>query len=148
VPFEHPLPWFAESVYLRKRHWFSSEDREMTFRESLASGVGWYTAGEEFVNVGVQVINNTADDIDDVTMEMHHRFDGTWQPDPEDEALQARFWETFPRSELNQVLNARIRAVFLGQLRASLELSLFGNGGTWIIDPDRWDAFSRQKVND
>ena len=120
----------------------------MTFREILASGVGWYNAGEEFVNNGVQVINNTADDIDDVTMEMDHRLNGTWQPDPEDDALQERLLETFPRSELNQVLNARIRGVILEQLRASLELSLFGKGGAWIIDPDHWDVFSRQKVND
>jgi hypothetical protein len=46
---------------------------------------------------------------------MEARLDNLWSENKEDEKLQKRFWELFPRSELHGKIRSRIGAAFLRQ---------------------------------
>lgn len=84
------------SVQLVKHHVHVETDRELTLSEIFSSGVGYGMSGAEYASRGVRLIENDADEIFDVVMETVERLEGTWQAHPQDEALQARFWEIFP----------------------------------------------------
>jgi len=56
-----------------------------------------------------------------VSIEMHERLNGTWEITEEDEVLQKRFWDMFPKSELHGEFRARIGAEFLRQNSALLD---------------------------
>ena len=49
------------------------------------------TSQQEFV------IENTPQEIRDLVVEMAERLNGTWQSHDDDEVLQKRFWELFPK---------------------------------------------------
>jgi putative glycosyltransferase (TIGR04372 family) len=62
--------------------------------------------------LGIDVVDNTAEEIRDVVLEMDERIDGTWVETPEDRELQARFWSLFGQGPLGPA-GTRIGAEFL-----------------------------------
>ena len=76
---------------------------------------------EKHEQLGVEVMENTAEEITALAVEMDERLKGTWQTTEEDEELQRRFWSLFKPSELNQVFLSRIGAEFLRQNRELLD---------------------------
>ena len=73
------------------------------------------------IGVGIEVIENTPEEILAVAVEMDERLKGIWRTTEEDEELQRRFWSLSKPSELNRVFVARIGAEFLRQNRELLE---------------------------
>lgn len=90
----------------------------MTFKEQILSGAAKFYAGEKFLDHGIEVISNTAEEITDLVVEMDERLKGTWQPIDEDEILQARFESI---NESAGVRMPRIGAKFLRQNRQLLD---------------------------
>lgn len=93
----------------------------MTFKEIYESGAGRFLRTEQYEELGIELIENTPDEILDVSMEMHQRLNCTWETTGEDEVLQKRFWDMFPKSELHGEFRARIGAEFLRQNSALLD---------------------------
>jgi len=81
---------------IANHHFSVQRNRELTFREILAQGIGTCLDSSVFQNKGVALIENTPEEIRDVVIEMAERLEGTWQPHEDDEDLQRRFWEIFP----------------------------------------------------
>ena len=93
----------------------------MTFRETMESGVGRFVRSEQHEEKGIEVINNTPDEIMALVVEMDKRLKGTWPTSEEDDEIQRRFWSLFKTSHLNGVLLSRIGADFLRQHQALLD---------------------------
>ena len=93
----------------------------MTFREILDSGTGRFLRGHQYEEHGIEVVENTPEEITSVAVEMDERLKGTWKTSEEDEWLQQRFWSLFKPSDLNGVFHLRIGADFLRQNRNLLE---------------------------
>ena len=87
----------------------------MMVKEILESGAGGFLHAEKYADMGIELIENTPEEIFDVSMEMDQRLNGTWETSEEDEVLQKRFWGMFPKSELHGEFRARIGAEFLRQ---------------------------------
>lgn len=86
-----------------KKHWLRSESRFMTFREIFESGAGvGMSSREDGLGIGVDVIESTPEETAAVVLEMEARCKGTWQSTQEDDELQRRFWEIFPKGEATQ----------------------------------------------
>ena len=51
--------------------------------------------GYEFNLSGLKVLENTPEEIRDVTIEMIDRLEGKWMKKPNDELIQKRFWLKF-----------------------------------------------------
>ncbi len=121
VPLEYGRFWQPEHLFIPKKHWLCNERRFMTFHEILDSGAGRFLDGKLFKQRGIELIENTSEEIRDLVVEMDMRLDKTWQSNQEDEELQRRFWLLFSQSDINGVFNARIGAAFLRQHKNLLE---------------------------
>ena len=117
IPLEYGRFWQPGHLFIPKKHWLSAQRRLMTFREIIDSGAGRFLNGNQFKQLGIELIENTPEEIKDLVIEMDMRLEGTWQSNKEDEELQKRFWSLFSPSELNGTFCARIGVEFLRQNR-------------------------------
>ena len=67
---------------------------------------------ELFASLNLELIENTPDEIQAVTIEMDERLNGTWRTTEEDEELQQRFWALFGPDKLKSP-DLRIGAQYL-----------------------------------
>lgn len=88
-------------LHITKHHYSIAENRTLTLKEIFDKGLGCSYATNKYSSKGVQLLENTPEEIRDVVVEMYDRLNDNWQPHVEDEALQRRFWEIFPDDELN-----------------------------------------------
>lgn len=121
VPLEYGQYWRSGNLFIPKKHWLQDESRFMTFREILDSGAGRFLRSQQFEEQGIELVENTPEEIAAVVVEMDDRLKGTWQATEEDEELQRRFWSLFKPSDINGVFRARIGAEFLRRHREWLE---------------------------
>jgi putative glycosyltransferase (TIGR04372 family) len=110
---EYIITWGSQNVSIIKKFWLRNEKRFMTLREILESGVGRFHEGTHFARMGIDLIENTPDEILALAVEMDERLLGTYKPTAEDEELQRLFWSFFKPSDLNLIFRARIGADFL-----------------------------------
>lgn len=109
---EYVAPWL-DSLTIFKRYWLRDERRLLTISEIMASGMGLQHPAPFYEHFGVELLENTAEEIAAAVEEMDRRLDGRWQPDPEDEELQERFWWLLEESQLRVHRRGRIGARFL-----------------------------------
>lgn len=126
VPLGYMNTYGAQFLGIAKHHISLRKNRELTLREIFAQGVGFGLGTPYFESKGIRLIENTPQEIRDVVVEMAERLNGTWQPGPDDVALQRRFWEIYPVHAKdiyqNRPLHGEIRARFGAQfLRANRE---------------------------
>lgn len=95
IPLEYVSMGNPQDLSIPKTLWVRSEGRAMTLREILESGVGRYQRDDPYEQCGVEVIDNTPEEITALALEAEARRAGTWQATEEDEELQRRFWEIF-----------------------------------------------------
>lgn len=87
--------------------------RVLRVDEILSLGMGRWGVERFAQSERYRPLHNTPEEIRDAAWEMHSRLDGTWQPHPQDETLQRRFWSLFTPSPYNACFAARIGAAFL-----------------------------------
>jgi len=115
LPLELVRGWLPNNLILFKKHWLKEEKRFMIFREIIESGAGKFLHAEEFDKQGIELIENTSEEIRDVVIEMDERLKGTWETTEQDEELQRQFWSLFKPNEFNSVFRCRIGAKYLRQ---------------------------------
>ncbi len=121
IPLEYTHSWGSKFIIIFKKLWLKKERRFMTFREIIESGAGRFYRTQQYEQAGIEVVENTPEEIRDVAVEMDERLKGTWQTTEEDEELQQRFWSLFKSSDLHGVIKARIGRDFLRQNKDLLE---------------------------
>ena len=113
-------PW----PFIPKRFWLKTERRWLTLREIFTSGAARFRSSRQFAAAGIELVENTAEEIRGLVLEVEERVRGRWVDREDDEALQRRFWETFREyasPHLHGVYRARIGAEFLRQNREWLK---------------------------
>jgi putative glycosyltransferase (TIGR04372 family) len=121
VPLLFAPSWGPKDLLIPKKMWLTRENRFMSFRETLESGVGKLTSTQDYLERGIRVVENSAEEIADLAVEMDERLKGTWKTTKEDEVLQNRFWSFFKNSEYHGEILSHVGAVFLRQNRALLD---------------------------
>jgi len=106
-----------DSLFIPKKLWLRKDHRFMTFPEIVSSGVGGFLHTEEFDRLGVDVLENTPEEITAVALEMEERLKGTWAGTAEDEELQRRFQCLFKLPEWPNATMPQMGAEFLRQNR-------------------------------
>ena len=104
-----------------KHHIDKKSGCEINLREIFLRGVGFCMRTSDYESKGVELVENTPEEIRDVAIEMIERLAGTWKPHQEDEYLQKLFWnrfrtfavDTFLVKPLHGEINARFGAKFL-----------------------------------
>ncbi len=118
IPLEYVPAWSSSYLFIPKKQWLRKENRLRTFREMLSSETG---DSKRYEQSGIEIINNTAEEITAAAIEMELRLKGKWQGDKEDEEMQQRFWSLFKPGEINRVFRSRIGAEFLRQNKELLK---------------------------
>ena len=126
VPLGLLATFSRQFIGITKHHYLKAEDRYLHLSEIFNYGVGYTPPGYE--SKGIELIENTPEEIRDVVLEMAERLNGTWQPQADDETLQRRFWKIFPTDAmagngrpLHDEIRSRFGAHFLRNNRAWLK---------------------------
>jgi len=116
IPLEYN-PAGAQDIYIPKKLWLRRENRLMTFREILDSGASRFLHSEEYQELGIELVDNSPDEITALAIEMDERLNNTWEITQEDEYLQQSYWSLFDPSHLGYSSASRIGADFLRRNR-------------------------------
>jgi len=101
------------NVFLPKKLYCVAEKRFLGFREIYARKADeWFYSGN-YQQGGVEIVNNTPEEILGLVREMNERIDGRWQANAEDERLQERFRAILPARIQRCAPLPRISAEFL-----------------------------------
>ena len=89
---------FGQCLFLPKLIYSGEKGRVLTFREALDMGLGHFFPRspqqlELAERMGLEILENTAEEIAEVSMEMHHRLNSEVRVSKEDEELQTRFMD-------------------------------------------------------
>lgn len=112
---------------ITKHHFSSHEQRELTLREIFANGIGLYIRASEYESDGIQLIENTSEEIRDVVVELVEHLNGEWQPQENDEALQQDFWTIFLTDAKTTNGNP-----LHGEIRSNFGAAFLRNNREWL----------------
>lgn len=96
VPLGYLVTFRTQFIGITKHHFSVKKGRKLTLREIFTQDVGFSLRTSNYESKGIQLVENTPEEIRDVVIEMAERLNGTWQPETNDDALQRRFWEIYP----------------------------------------------------
>ena len=99
---EYVYSWNSNIITIFKKFWLKEEKRFMTFKEIFSSGAGQFLRTDQYENLGIDLVENTPEEILDASIEMHSRLEGNWDSSNEDEDLQKQFWDIFPNDRLTR----------------------------------------------
>lgn len=114
-------PLHPYDIFIPKKYRDSKTERILKFREIMDRKIDRLWESKQFTDEGVDLVENSADEILQVALEMNARLDKTWVPNPEDEELQKRFWSLFPKGHIMYGNPCRIGAQFLRDNRHLLD---------------------------
>lgn len=113
------LPYACIDIYtkkdlvLPKKLWHTKEKRFLTFREIFSSDVLQYDQTQLYLDRGLEVIDNTPEEICEVAEEMDEILDGRKIHDDEEKFLQKQFYSYYNSSVIDSKLLPRIGSGFL-----------------------------------
>ena len=89
-------------LFILKKYWNTVYERYMTWSEMIDRGVGgirlWHNQQASLEDEGIEIHDNTADEVLDLVREMEERLSGTWIAKADDHLLQKRFKAVFPET--------------------------------------------------
>ncbi len=119
--------WSNKDLLLTKHHILQHENRELMLSEIFSEGVGYCMVTQCYIDKHIKLKENTPNEICDITMEMVSRLDGSWNPEPDDDYLQNRFWKIFPVDALNSE-GVRLH----GDIKAHFGADYLRNNPEWL----------------
>lgn len=90
----------SRDICIPKKLWLKNERRFMTFKEIFNSGVACFGATNQYENYGIEIVENSSEEITAAAIEMDERLKGTWTTTEEDEELQQKFRDIIFKSKL------------------------------------------------
>lgn len=103
----------SHAIFLPKLYRRKGEQRLMTFREVFSSGAADFGHSEKFEVAGIELLPNSAEEIENAVVEMDDRIKGVWMPKAEDKILQDQFWALVPKRFFRGPIRSKIGAAFL-----------------------------------
>ena len=106
-------PCRASDIFIPKKLWSREKKRLLTFREIINSKIIDYVDTADYERAGIDIIENSPQEILDAVEEMNDRIDGTFKYTKEDEAMQKKFRSFFKKGDYCYGFPSRIGAKFL-----------------------------------
>lgn len=114
VPLSAVFPWSKKDIGIPKLYKEASSGRLLSFKEILDSSGTGYWASAEFMAAGIELVNNSPEEIRDLAIEQFERSaTPNFVYDEADEALQIRFRELFRPEHCAYGSTSRIGRAFL-----------------------------------
>ena len=129
VPLGYLFTFRQQGLCVSRHYFATAENRELTLSEIFNHrGVGFCCHTSDYASKGIELIENTPEEIRDIAVEMAERLNGTWQPREDDEALQRRFWEIFPTDSLEGTNKRPLH----GEIRMRFGTHFLRNNRDWL----------------
>lgn len=93
-------PNFINNIIIFKKYWSNKKNRFLTLKEMMENGSYNFYEKEEYEKYGIEIQENTPEEIKDIALEMQLKLDGNWQETEEDVILQKKFWSAVGQSTL------------------------------------------------
>ena len=103
--------WPKNALYIFKKIYSKSENRYLTFKESFNYNFSESDNYQKMKDNKLILVDNTPEEINDVSLEMQMRLDDQWTETPEYINLQEIFWNLFKGIEKSP--NLRIGSKYL-----------------------------------
>ncbi len=127
-PVGYLVSYRNQTMSITKHHFSLSTNRELSLSQIFTEGVGFCMQTSDYESKGVQLIDNTPEEIRDAAIEMVERLNGTWKPHKDDDGLQKRFWEIFPTDAVDAYEGNPLH----GEIRARFGASFLRNNRSWL----------------
>ena len=102
-----PMP-DPKSIWVPKNIIWVNNGRKLSLKEQIESGAIGFQRTEEYANAGIDLIDNSPDDITKTVLELELKIAGEWESQPQDEVLQDRFWEILQTWKMFSKLHGKI----------------------------------------
>ena len=106
-------PRTSQDLFISKKYRYSDSHKFLTIREIIELGAHDWGRTEQYTKAGIDVVENTSEEILDLVVEMNERLDGTWIEDDSDNKLQLLYRSMFPDNHPIIGHPSRIGARFL-----------------------------------
>jgi len=106
---------YPGSLFIPQKMWHRTTHRYLTFREFIETCPEGFSGATHFEDIGVEVIENTPEELLEVAVEMDERIAGTWETTDEDEKLQQRVWSLLEMPQQDRAFWPRMGAKFLSR---------------------------------
>lgn len=113
--------WRSTDIFITKKLWWKEQSRFLRYKEIVDWGADNWGSIESFTEAGLEVIENSSDEILALALEMNGRLDGTWVTTDEDEELQERCRAIFPSGHRCHNYPSRMGSSFLRQNRELID---------------------------
>lgn len=116
------IPQNDKGLFICKKLFLKSENRYMSIREMLGLRAGGDKSGnraEFYLENGIEIVENTPEDIYDLVKEMNERLDGTWEETEESVRMQEQVQKLLyddiidTGKEYNACMHCKISITFL-----------------------------------
>ena len=81
------------SIWVPKNLIWIKNGEKLSLKEQIESGAIGFQRTENYSNAGIDLIDNSSDEITKTVLELELKVTGAWKPMEEDEVFQSRFWE-------------------------------------------------------
>ncbi|MDC3200287.1 TIGR04372 family glycosyltransferase [Porticoccaceae bacterium] len=119
VPPGYFFTFRNSSIGIFKHHFSIKYGRNLSLREVFSKGVGFCMRASEYEEKDIIPLGNTSEEIRNVVVEMDERLNGAWQSHADDELLQKKFWEIFPKDALESINKKPLHGVIKSRFGAS-----------------------------
>ncbi|MEJ7692841.1 TIGR04372 family glycosyltransferase [Daejeonella sp.] len=127
MPIGYSYSYINNLITISKHYTSKSDKKELSLSEIFTRGIGFSLFTSEYQSEGIELLENTPEEILDVVTEMVERINSTWQSQEEDEDLQKKFWEIFPTEAVDE------RGIPLhGKIRGRYGAHFLRNNKTWL----------------
>lgn len=128
VPLGYIASFLKDGLCLSKKHWYPAEKKWLTLKEIFSFGIGFALHSDSYQESGVELIENSPEEIKATVLEMVDRLKGTWKSNPGDEELQSRFWKIFPTHTIGEFIKQPLH----GNIRARYSTQFLKDNPEWL----------------
>jgi len=110
-----------KDIFTPKKLWDIQRKRFLSFRETVEFGSEYFGESYMYGDAGLELVENSPEEIVSLVKEMNDRLDGIWVAEDEDEDLQQRFKDIYRPGHRSHGFPSRIGSQFLRENRELLE---------------------------
>ena len=113
LPLSYVPALTSKSLVILKKYWHIEEKRYLTLSEMLVGDRPEMYLPSQLRPLGIEVHDNTPEELLQATRELDARIDGVWEETEEDKALQRDFWAIYENRWPGLKYSCRVGADFL-----------------------------------
>lgn len=114
-------PFTEEDIFTPKLYRKKDENRLMSIPEIISMKAELFGFDSQFEDAGIELVNNTAEEIRDLVTERVESLKGTLSYSQEDNRLQQKFWDLWPKGHPMSRYPSRIGRAFIKKYQNLLD---------------------------